>query len=353
MASLYPRGKIFWIKYRDGNGNTIQVSTGCRIDVQPDIRKARAIRAQREAEELMYAPTVNAGWAWVTDYINVRYATAGVTRERYLTAWATIELYLKEFKIEHPRHLTRDHCFKYMTWRAQPDKSIGKYKAGHNTALLELKVLRIMMNEAVVRHCCTGNPCVRLDIKRAPRKKKPELTDAHYALIESKIPDYQCAPAAKIMLKRSLAIARHQGCRVNETRLNPFTDVDFEKSTITFRAKGREEDFITALNPKLRPFFKKLRAEKCKETWTPPEDAARTWASSNWTKFLDRTGLRELLPKNACFHSCRVSAASRMAREGVPRAHAQAMLGHASEVVADSYVRVELEDLKACVQAIG
>src|SRR5262249_55312068 len=139
-----------------------------------------------------YARDPAAGsWLWVKPFLELTYKARESTLERYLGIWQNLEMFLDEKKIEAPAHFTRQHCFDYMAWRAQPDKRRGKFRASHNTALFEIKVMRIILTEAIVRELCPGNPCVKLKIRRELTAQAPELTNDHLDLIRNTIAQVQ------------------------------------------------------------------------------------------------------------------------------------------------------------------
>ncbi|HEX9048692.1 MAG TPA: hypothetical protein VF988_16820, partial [Verrucomicrobiae bacterium] len=88
MASLYkqPKSSFWWIKYRNPKtGKTVRESTGLRIGVAADTRKAEELEATRTLAERQTPTTGAPGrWdTWVTDFI--RNQVANRTAERYLT----------------------------------------------------------------------------------------------------------------------------------------------------------------------------------------------------------------------------------------------------------------------------
>jgi site-specific recombinase XerD len=363
MASIYARGNILWLKFRNECGETERVSTNCRKNIKVEARRAQQMRAEYEIKELSIAKSSRqqiSSWRWVTEFLQITYNTKPTTLERYSDAWRMIAIYLKEKNIQVPAQLLRHHCFDYMMWRQKPDSKQSKYHAGHNTALLELRILRIIMNEAVIRGYCTGNPCVKLHIKKAAQKKAPKLTNDLIDLIRKKIQEVENAEL-KNFLAVSFEIGRYQGCRLSETRVNPQTDVTFfTKDTkdgpvirgeIRFVGKGQKE-FITMLHPALFPLFKKLKAEGKTSTWDAPAvKSNRTWASSQWTKFLMRSGLKDICP-NISHRSTRVTVATRMAENNVPLSKAKEYIKHASTTMHFVYQRLQPEDLSDCADAV-
>ncbi len=340
MASLFKRirSPFWWIKFRDVHSGSInRQSTGCRHSLPAGTRQAGEIEAQHTLDERKAGGgrAKDAWGLWVNDFLKSKYAD-NRTRERYLTAWRTIGLFLKERHIYRPLQLTRSDCLAYPVWRQVPDRKQGKYRAGRNTALLELKILGIIVQEAVWRDFIPANPVRELRLERAQRTVRPEFTDKHLQCITKAI-ELEPEPR-RTMLRHSFLIARWHGVRLNETRLNPMADVDLKRGLIRFRQKGGQST-TKPLHPRLRPLFRKLQAAGAVETY-PKMDCQGAW----WY-FLERIGIRKSLP-HACFHSLRVTAASRMARAGISQRKAMEYLTHASTTVHDQYVRWRPADLK-------
>jgi integrase len=310
------------------------------------------MEAEKALEEINCGPAMkHHGWDWPIEFLRVRYHSNPATLERYLDAWQMIAMFIDERDIIDPIGWLRSHCFDYVTWRQKPNKSKGKYRAGLNTALLELKILRIVLQEAVERGMIQANPTLRLGIEKAPRKLKPELTDEDCDFIRSEIAKVTDL-VVHTMLTNSFEIARYQGCRLSETCLNPMDAVDLDARTIRFHAKGGKE-FVTALHPKLVPLFQELQKQGRVSTWDAPEGSRRQWASAKWTKFMDSHGIKAKLGDTVCFHSTRVTVVTRLARNDVPLSKAKTYVGHASTLIHETYQRLRADDLAGCTDAVG
>lgn len=352
MASLYRRSNspFWWIKFRDPiTGITKRESTGHKIGVGPDTRRAEQMRAEKTlAESKMQAVNLDERWEhWIGDYIALRYAGAGRTLERYQTAWRTLKMFLTENGITMPRLWRREHCGQYMAWRQKHDKKNGKYRAGHNTALLELKFMRLIMDEAVRREYAPFNPCHGMQIKKVAGKVKPELTVDAIEKIRAAI---QTEPEPlRTFFNNSFEISYYHGVRLSETWLNPMKDVQFtapDRAKVTFKVK-RGDLHTVFLHKQLVPLFKQLIEHGCKETYARPRGPSR-----EWFRFLNRHGIKDILP-NVCFHSLRVTVATKLARAGVSEKRAMEYINHASTTVHRSYVRLRAEDLEECSDAIS
>lgn len=352
MASLYKQRKssFWWIKFRDPiSGETKRESTKFRIGIGPDTRRAEQLRAAKTlAESKIDSISPNERWVnWVPAFINLRYASQTKSLLRYETAWRTLTMFLAEKQIEFPRQFRREHCSEYFTWREKPNKSRGKYKAGHNTALLELKTFAIIMDEAVRREYATANPCLKLGIKRIPGRVKPELPPDIVTMIRSAI---QKEPEPlREFFNNSFEIAYYHGIRISETYFNPQERVRFiapDKATITFEMKGGKTRALF-LHPALMDLFRRLLDEGKIETYAQPSSPSKYWFN-----FLTRHGIKKKLP-GVCFHSLRVTAATKLARAGISEKKAMEYISHASTTVHRSYVRLKPEDLTECSDAIS
>ena len=347
MASLYlPRtSKFYWIKFKDPSNpkKVCRKSTKLSSLNPMEVRKARLLEAEYTLKERSYVPggPFDGGWLWVNQFL----------RTNYLSRAATLERFLRERKIPGPAQFTRQHCYDYIAWRGVPDVKHGKFNACHNTALLELKIMSIIMTEAVIRDFCPGNPCVKLGVRREPVRQSPELTEEHIDFIRRAIAAEQ-DEKIKEFLEITFELGRWQGCRLGATALNPLRDVvlNGEKSTIRFVSKGK--DFVTLLHPRLIPMFERLREKKRSATWTPPAGTQRrTWASLQWTRFIERARLRQRIP-GFTYRSLRVTVITRMARNNVPISKAKEFVKHASTTVHFVYQRLSPEDLSDCAKAI-
>ena len=117
-----------------------------------------------------------------------------------------------------------------------------------------------------------------------------------------------------------------------------------KEGLIRFNQKGGRET-TKPLHPNLIPLFEDLQARGTTETYPH-----LNWGNK-WFRFLKRAGIKDQNP-NACFHSLRVTVASRLARHNVPMRKAMEYLTHASSTVHAAYVRWRPEDVAECHKAV-
>lgn len=339
MASLYrkPRSPFWYVVYDDARGKRRHRSTGLRADDPNATAQAKALRAELEAKEHHRAPTVNMGqWdSWVPAYLE-RHCETARTFERYSGNWKWLSLWLQLERIHSPRELTYRKALKYVEWRTGFRKTTGR-TASRNTAIMELKLLAMLMGEAVRLDHAPHNPLVSLKIKRDKPARKPELSDGEIAAIRESLktePDW---------MRIAFEISLHTGCRLRETKI-PMECIDFKESRITFPAPkgGEDRAFSIAMPSALRPLLEGLHKQRATHTLDFPFQPSR-----RWQQFFIKVRLEHL-----CFHCIRVTFVNRLRRAGVPREVAMRLVNHSSELVHKVYQRERVDDVAAWRDAV-
>jgi integrase len=333
MASIYKKQRSpFWfIQFIGPDGIRRNKSTGLRTEDLSQTVKARALRAQMEAKELNHnaGHIDGGGWdTWVPQYLE-RHCQSPRTLERYLDAWKWLAFWLQEKHYHSPRVLTYRNAVEYIDWRTTYKKKTGK-TVGRNTAIFELRILAMLISEAVRLGHADANPLVGLKFKQDKPAKKPELTDIEISEIRE---------ALKIepeWMQIAFDIALHTGCRLRETRL-PSNCINFKESKITFPSPkgGEERAFSIPMPSALKPLFESIRKTKKKFTVEFPFQPSR-----RWQQFFIKIKKTHL-----CFHCLRVTYVNRLRRAGVPREAAMRMVNHASELIHQIYQREKVEDV--------
>jgi integrase len=340
MASLYRRkdSRFWWVEYFDVTGRRRQESTRLRVDVVAETRRANDLRRELQIRE-RDASTQRGGYRetwefWVPRFLEQRYSTTPKTLDRYRNSWRNISAFLAEREIFTPRQLDRQTVRDFVSWRQERHGGLGVYEVCKNTALHEVKLLRIVMGEAVASGFCGINPCNRLDIKPDRPARKPRITDAEHAKITKAL--IECPEWMQVSYK----IAWEQGCRFSETCL-PLSDVDLKRGVIGFRTKGKKDSIAEfPLAPELIPHFKKLKLDRQVVTFEMPPMPGKAW----W-RFFRRIGLPHL-----CFHCTRVTFITRCYEAGIPRDSVMRLCGHSSYAAHEIYPRLsadhhQLQDL--------
>jgi len=215
MASIYKKqNSPFWfIQFIDSDGTRRNKSTGLRADNPAETVKARTLRAQLEAKELNRhagESISGGGWdTWVPQYLE-RHCESPRTLERYSGTWSWLAFWLQEMRYHSPRAITYRNALEYLDWRTNYKKKTGK-TAGRNTAIMELKLLAMIMGEAVRLGHADANPLVSLKLRRDKAAKKPELTDKEISEIR------EALTTEPEWMQIAFDIALHTGCRLRES----------------------------------------------------------------------------------------------------------------------------------------
>lgn len=345
-----------WVQYAVTPGEKKRYEkTGIRKD-DPHQKQKRA-RYRAELEERILGNQLfdkSAGWEWVPGWLNIRFkGNNAQTLYLYRRYWKYLSRFLHEREIASPAHLTRDHCYDYVTWRTTAVRSSGK-QTGTNTAIFELKILAYVLDEAAKRHLCSKeNPARKLGIRREDARQKPPFTDDDlqkvFAALESK-PEW---------MRRSFFLALHTGLRFSDTRLNR-AQVNWPAGTLEIEKPkgGRKREFAIPIYASIEPMLRTWWEEEAPHLWDLPErirgsmkrgdyvNVVRKMAPMAWHWFFAELGLPHT------FHSTRVTFISRGALSGINESLMMKLCNHAKSDVHRVYQRLPMMDAKRLVEAV-
>jgi integrase len=340
MAYLYRKNRspYWYLVFIDGGQKERHRSTGLRADDPNDTAKAKALRAEMEAKEHHRSPDITgANWdTWVPKYFE-RHCESPHTHKRYLGAWRWLALWLQTKRYHSPRDITYRNAIEYVDWRTSYKKRTGK-TSGRNTAILEFKMLAMIMGEAVRLGHADANPLVSIKLRRDKAEKKPELTDNEIVEIRTALKQ------EPQWMQRAFEIALHTGCRLRETRI-PRECIDLAENKITFPFPkgGEDRAFSVPMPSALRPLLEEFRRGKEKFTVDFPFQPSR-----RWQQFFIK-----IKKPHLCFHCLRVTYVNRLRRAGVPREAAMRLVNHASELIHGVYQREKVEDVAQWRDAVS
>jgi integrase len=335
MAYLFKRkrSQYWWLGFIDPiTGARKQESTQLRWAVTLESARAREIVDHLSEQEKRGLQVHGEHWRdFVPRFLAQRYAHTPSTLARYTGVWRNVSAFLRVRDIRVPRQLSRQAVRDYVEWRQERHAEEGCYEVTKNTALHELKVLRIVMNEAVASGFASVNPCLGLGNKPDPAPKKPRITQAEFEKIMNAL------KSEPEWMRVSFLIAWHQGCRFSETCL-PLSDVDLNRSVIAFRTKGHKTTLAKfPLSPNLVPLIHELKRKGRKVTFEMPEFPGKAW----W-RFFRRIKLPKL-----CFHCTRVTFITRCYEQGISRSDVMRLVGHSSYSAHSVYPRLEADHRSA------
>lgn len=339
MASIYSRKESPYFYMRTKNPHSLQwehKKLPVRI-ADPDAkRKCAMLLAKEHLREAALMPVGEkklTGWGWVPAFIGSHYENA-LSRQRALNAWAALQVFIVDKRLDGPEMVKFAHGRMYVDWRQRPPAGTVKARS-KNTALLEVKIWSVIMQHAVEQELALANPLFRLGIKREKAKLKPEITLEQQAAIEAALGD---APG---WMADAWAVAMLQGCRLRQTAC-PLDRIDLERDIIRLPAqKGKEHTM--PLHSALRALVAKRQAEKATLLVEMPKAP-----SKHWRNFFDRIGLKEI-----SFHSTRVTVNTRLLRAGFSTAQVMATVGHSREQTNIIYRRLSPADVKVPLETLS
>lgn len=350
MAKLIldrPGTNFIWIRYKDASGTWKAKSTGCSKDNPKERKEAEELCLKQTVREQTQLRVKSGGaWgAWVTDWIDVKWGGAAPrTHKLYRRNWRRFAEWLTEIGVAEPHDLTREHVLGYVGWRAKND-------VDRNTAMDELKLLRQVCKEAIVRGYAQSNPCNDLGLKRNEREEKTVWTDEQM----------QTAIDAAAKLEKygwlhvALLMGRYQAVRIAQCEI-PLSFIDLNAKIPAFNYPGKiakggtshslvkgGKGYTQPIDPDFLPILKEIikhrrRAGKTTLCDLPPVQSVKI------REFLDElaektgdAGFRDL-----CHHGLRATWITNAALAGWSQAEAMKFVNHASEEIHRIYQKISL-----------
>jgi len=341
MSWLYRRkGSPFWWIGFPKKANRSPQSTGLRHDDPEQTRRANDQLRLAQAEEKFIGIHRQRWPQWVEELIHHRYGGKPANLKSYSNRWKALSAFLSEHGIEYPRDLTAQHAWDYVTWRTRDGpRSGGIRRSKKNTALEELKMLRMLMRHAVAIGYAHRSPIEGIRLPRDPQKKKAEITAAHLPAI------WKALAKGPEWMRVQFQIGYYTGCRIAEANI-PLGCADVKRRMIYFpQAKG-DKPFAAPMPKELVPLFARLKRKRGDEARAFDPDCNEHTMSVRWCHFFKELGMP------FSFHCLRTSFVSRCARSGVPESMAMRLTNHASALVHRTYLRLAAEDLRGAVDSI-
>jgi len=346
LISSYARKRspFIWIQFlRPGQDHKEYFKTNIRKEA-PDRDRRVALEINRIEREILSINTgaqlEDKGWSWVGPWLRRKYMANPSTLHTYERQWTAIVPFLDEYDIHQPGSLNREDCFGYCDWRTAQVKEKSRKNVSINTALAELKLLGMIIDEAIKRGLTTGNPARKMGIKRVESGIKPEFTDDNIAQIR------EALKTRPEWMRTSFALALATGLRFQDTRIARHA-VNLTARTILIEKPkgGRGKEFSIPIYGSIRPMITKFMEGKRQFIWDPHDN---TPASIHWLKFWREIGIPGL-----CFHCTRVTFITRGMREGTPESLMMKMVNHASKLISRIYQRWNVEDVRRAAEGLS
>lgn len=334
MASTYTRknSAFIWVRFKDERGKWKGKATGYRHDNLGDKRQAELLARKLTDEERSRRPEMQSEhWsAWVLEWLNVTYAGRdNNTLTVYRRHWRHVESWLDANQVGTPSQLRYSHLSDYRDDRLEDGMSI-------NTIIQEVKVLGIIMQEAVRREWATANPTVRLGWKRVRAKEKTPWTDEEFQRacheLEKNGPEWMLV---------TLLLGFYQAARLRQCAV-PLSDINLAGSRITYkRAKGGDaKSFTQPLDRRIVPTLTRIVAGRRAAGHDTLCDIPQI-PSVHWRQFLLGLGYGHL-----CHHGLRVTWITRAAQSGkIAEPLARRFVNHGAGPVHLIYQKLDASDV--------
>lgn len=335
-----------WIQYGTCAAEKRCVKTAIR---KTDKNRARKIavelnRLERQLIHYTSAP-IGDGWKWVQGFLATRYAARPNTLNAYRRQWVSVRLFLSETEIVSPALVTRELLYQYPVWRKTWRGLRGKRRESKlSTAILGLKLLAVVMEEAVNRGLIATNPARKLNIETEETPIRPEITLPMEKIIFMELrmwPEW---------MPKSFLLGINTGLRFATTHLHRSQiRLDSDDIVIEKPKGGRKREFAIPIYESIRPTIQEFLASQDEYLWTAPAKGEGSLTGLEWSKFFKAS--KAYVP-GLCFHSTRVTFITRAMRAGVPEAVCMEMVNHCSKEISRIYQRWTSSDVRRYAKLI-
>ena len=335
------RSPFVYVQFGESYADREYIKTAIR---KTDPNKKRKVAQELNRIEAQLLPSIGQNhnhngngeaWRWIDSFIRTRYAARERTQQVYLAQWRRLRGFLMENKTDAPAMLTRELVFDYPAWRCGQTKEKSRRTPKLSTAIGELKLLALIMDEAINRKLAVVNPARDLKIEREETAIRPEITDEMLLIILREL-----EPQPEWMQK-SFAVAINTGLRFSETRLHRSQIRAASDDIIIEKPKGgRKREFAIPIYDSVRELIQSFMRSRDAYLWTAP---AGTLTGLQWSKFLK--GSAAYVP-NLCFHSTRITFITRGMRAGIPEPVMMKMVNHADKDISRIYQRWTSDDVR-------
>jgi site-specific recombinase XerD len=341
MASLFKRGKVWYVKFKDSAGQWQNKTCGRKIT------RAEAEQIERrystiELNHLHNAPIrmvileLNYALAEFRDKELLRgqkgdKAASSINREQTTTNNFILYCALKKFS--RFSDLTDEEIQGYLDWRRVEKKIMPKTRQEDHRILVKF------FEYAKKKNYCADNPAKRVSAPRIEQKKPRYYSEGELSKIFL---------SAKEPYNSIYRFLYHTGLRSGELCNLEWRDWNEEQKFITIRVmegnKTKHEE-IVYLNPSAMDILKERRATAESFIYVFVNGSRNKLDTDNiYRNLMVLLGTLEI--KDACVHTFRHTTASHLAIKGVSLYVIKEILRHKSIVETEIYAHLSKESLK-------
>ncbi len=338
MATIYKRGKYYWVSYKDRNGRRIQESTKLG-----DKAAAVCIKKHYDAVEKSYClvgtPLQQAirFSDWFNEYIQLReHRRAKKTIANDKLAYNSLLKYLNGDKyLNEIKENDIDQWYNELL----KEKAIA-------TANCFLRHINTLFNQAVKKKYIHQSPCHNIDKARETINKVRALSEAEVQILLACMP-----PVWQNLVK----VALYTGARAGEICQFKKKDVDLVQQTITVSSSStnptKSKKFRVVPFPRASmDFFRQIMKLHRKEYLLLNNKDAPwlvDWISHGFTKFSQKSGVK------CTFHDLRRTYGAWLIMNGADLVTVQENLGHSDiTVTRNHYIHLIMDHKKKQVDKL-
>jgi integrase len=342
MASTYKRADspYIWIKYKDAAGKWKNANTGYRQDSIGDRTQAEKL-ARRKSFEEAKNKTVRVSeykWEdWVPSWLESRWGSKVKTLSIYRRYFWKLTRYFADIQISHPSTLRREHVADYVAWRK-------KHGGERNIAILEIKFLGMLMDEAISRGHATVNPARKMRLEKSAVAEKAPWSETEVESVGNAL----AARDTFGWMHVTFLMGLYQAVRLRQSQV-PLTCIDFKRRIINYPAaivKGAKP-YSQPIDPAFFPILQELVTHR-QSLGSPVLCEVPVLGSVEWRRFLDELGLPHL-----SHHGLRATWITRAALAGIPESLAKRFSNHSSSQVHQIYQKITANDLMPMLDALA
>lgn len=347
MATIYPRGARWWIKWTDGTGAIQQKSLG------------RSVRTRREAEAARRAlersldegPTALPATTTLGDAIDDFLADKLAKRER--VTWQHYRKHANRFAELLPvaaplDSITTAHLERYLAERA---KAVSK-----TTANKELTTLRVLWTWLLKRGLATRNPAAAVEPFSARKVPRPRCSAEAYLAHVAALRADAAARARederfpRLLYADVLEAIWWSGARIGEVCALEPGDVDLQARSLTLRSARNKGPRVLPIAGPVEAIYRRHMARGRRYVFATLDGGH----ALNALTLLRRGWLKEHPEdKPVAPHALRHAFSDRARVAGVDlMLRSKGLLGHSTVQTTRIYSHEELPELRAAMEQI-
>lgn len=330
MASIFKRGKVWYISYVNLSGKRIKRSLGTEDKKLAELKK-KEIEIQIAKGRLGYAVDIK-----LEDFIQkyLEWSEATKSKNTFITDYKACKDFFQYFgNIK----LSQIHLAELENWKVW---LVSKRMLAKTTANIRIRHIKSMFSKAVEWNYLEENPAKKLKQYKVPKGKPDFLTEEEIKKLFSFITNPSHLAVFNLLYLT--------GMRISEAVNLTWEDVDFEEMIIKVRSKNdwhtkNYKERNIPIHPKLLPHLEHLKSIKKDNKVVPYKYPT---VEHLFQKYSKKSGIK-VSP-----HLLRHSIATAMASKGVSLHAIKEILGHSDYSTTLIYAKMSEEYKRKALESV-